>query len=236
MSQRTSARYDEIADFYDSVVGDAVADPATSGLLSLVGEVRDMRLLDLACGQGRIARALARRGAQMVGIDISDVLLDKARAAEKDHPLGITYVHADVSASNALGGETFDGVVCNYGLSDIDHLDATVAAIAQVLRPGGWFGFSILHPCFPGWGDDAPSSWRPGAGYYREGWWLARSPGFRGKVGANHRMFSTYLNVLASNGFLVERALEPDPGPEWASRMPAADAVPVYLVARCRKL
>jgi len=59
MSERTSARYDEIADFYDSVVGDAVADPATSGLLSLVGEVRDMRLLDLACPGSHRSRTYA---------------------------------------------------------------------------------------------------------------------------------------------------------------------------------
>jgi SAM-dependent methyltransferase len=236
MGERTSARYDEIADFYDGVVGDAVADPATTGLLSLVGEVRDLRLLDLACGQGRIARALARRGAKVVGADISDALLDKARVAEKDHQLGVTYVHADVTAPDALDGKTFDGVVCNHGLADIDDLGAALATIARVLPLRGWFVFSILHPCFPGWGADAPSSWPPGGGYYQETWWLAQSPGFRGKVGANHRMISTYLNILAHNGFLVEQAHEPDPGPEWAARVPGADAVPVYLAARCRKL
>lgn len=49
-------------------------------------------------------------------------------------------------------------------------------------------------------------------------------------------MISTYLNILARSGFLLEQALEPDPGPEWAARVPGADAVPVYLAARCRKL
>ena len=94
----------------------------------------------------------------------------------------------------------------------------------------------ILHPCFPGWDADAPSSWAPGGGYYREGWWLARNPGFRGRVGANHRMLSTYLNLLVLHHLNIERVVEPAPGPEWDARMPNADPVPVYLVARCQKL
>jgi len=43
----------------------------------------------------------------------------------------------------------------------------------------------------PGWNRDAPSSWPPGLGYFREGWWLASNPGFWGKVGSSHRMLST---------------------------------------------
>jgi 2-polyprenyl-3-methyl-5-hydroxy-6-metoxy-1,4-benzoquinol methylase len=50
-----------------------------------------LRVLDLACGQGRLSRELARRGARVVGLDISNELLDKARAVEKDEPLGISY-------------------------------------------------------------------------------------------------------------------------------------------------
>lgn len=232
----TSARYDEIADFYDGVVGDGVTDPATAALLDLASEVRGLRLLDLACGQGRIARELARRGAHVVGADISEALLDKARAAENTGPLGITYLHADATSPGSLAGDIFDGVVCNFGLSDIDDLDAALATIARVLRPGGWFVFSIVHPCFPGWDADAPSSWPPGGAYYDEGWWLARNPGFRGKVGANHRMLSTYLNLLVRHHLSIEEVAEPAPGPEWDARMPDADPVPVYLVALCRML
>jgi SAM-dependent methyltransferase len=228
-------RYDEIADFYDEVVGDATSDPATAALLALAGDVAGLRMLDVACGQGRVARELARRGARVVGADLSDTLLGKARAAEKDDPLGIAYVHVDVAAPGAFAEELFDGVVCNFGLSDVDDLDGALATIARVLRLGGPFVFSILHPCFPGWGADSPSSWPPGAGYYREGWWLADNPGFRGKVGANHRMLSSYVNALVRHTLAVEAVAEPAPGREWDARRPDADPVPVYLVVRCRK-
>jgi SAM-dependent methyltransferase len=225
-------RYDEIADFYDKVVGDDVSDSVAATVLELAGNVSGLRVLDLACGQGRLSRELARRGASVVGADLSEKLLDKARASE---PLGIAYVHVDVTAPDALAGERFDGVVCHFGLSDIDDLGATLATVARVLPEQGWFVFSIVHPCFPGSGPDAPSSWPPGRGYHEEGWWLADNPGFRGKVGANHRTLSTYLNGLLHHGLQIERITEPEPEPGWFEAKGGDEAVPLYLVVRCTR-
>jgi SAM-dependent methyltransferase len=230
----TTARYDEIADFYDTTAGKVVTDQATAALLDLAGDVSGARLLDVACGQGRVARELARRGAQVSGLDISAALLDKARASEVRQPLGITYVRADAAGQLELG-QAFDGVVCNYGLSDIDDLDGLLANIGGLLPADGWFAFSLLHPCFPGWGTDAPSSWPPDQGYYHEGWWLAGNPGFRGKVGANHRMLSTYLNSLLRHGLVLDQVAEPRPGADWQQRLPGAAPVPLYLAARCHR-
>src|SRR5262247_3077029 len=84
---RATARYDLISDFYLSVVGTEVGGETTGvTLLDLLGGVRGTRVLDLACGHGRIARELARCGARVVGVDISDVLLNMARAAEIESP------------------------------------------------------------------------------------------------------------------------------------------------------
>lgn len=236
-----TARYDLISDFYLDVVGTEVdGEPTAVTLLDLLGAVRGMRVLDLACGHGRIARELARCGARVVGVDISDVLLDVARAAEIEEPLGITYLKVDVTSGQALAGETFDGVACNHGLADIDVLDGAVATVARVLRPGGRFVFSILHPCFPGWDEDAPSSWPHDGGYYAEGWWLATNPGIRGKVGSNHRTLSTYLNSLVRHNLTIEEVAEPAPGPRMRARQlaaqPDAGPLPMFLVVRCRRL
>jgi 2-polyprenyl-3-methyl-5-hydroxy-6-metoxy-1,4-benzoquinol methylase len=230
-----TARYDEIADFYHTAVGDDVSDSVAAKVFNLAGDVRGARVLDLACGQGRVSRELARRGASLVAADISGQLLEKARAVEETEALGIHYLQADATSPQALAGEEFDGVVCHFGLSDIDDLGAALATVTRVLRPGGWFVFSILHPCFPGWGDDAPSSWAPGSGYYTEGFWLANNTGFRGKIGSNHRMLSTYLNQLTEHGLALEQTAEPEPAGEWMDRNPGGDPVPVYLVIRCRK-
>ena len=103
---------------YDAVIAGDVRDVGSVALLDFAGDVRGRRLAETACGQRRIARELARRGADVVAV--------------------------------AGSGETFDGVVCNYGLSDIDDLDGVLATVSRVLTPAGWFVFSILHPCFPG--------------------------------------------------------------------------------------
>ncbi len=232
----THARYDAMADRYEETVGDDVTDPATAALLELTGELDGLRILELACGHGRIARELARRGARVVGIDIAAGLLAKGRAREDAEALGIRYELADAASADALDGELFDGVVCNYGLSDIDDLDGTLATVARVLLADGWFAFSILHPCFPGWASaEAPSSWQPGTGYFDEGWWRAETPGFRGTVGANHRTLSTYVNALARHGLRVEELAEPAFPPKWAAAAPKADPVPVFLAALSRR-
>jgi SAM-dependent methyltransferase len=230
-----TARYDAIAEFYVDAVGDDVSDPVATALFELAGDVRDRTILDLACGQGRVSRELARRGAAVVGVDVSKALLDKARAAEEGEPLGITYLEADVTVPGVLPPEGFHGVVCHFGLSDIDDLEGTLANVSAVLPPGGWFVFSIVHPCFPGWGPTAPSSWPPGRGYYAEGWWLADNPGFRGRVGANHRTLASYLNGLVERGLVVERVAEPEPTGDWIAAKEEGELVPVFLVVRCRR-
>jgi SAM-dependent methyltransferase len=221
-----------MADFYDATVGDDVSDPSTTSLLELAGDVRGLRVLDLACGQGRIARALARAGASVVGVDLSTALLERAHAVEGDVPLGIDYRLVDVTAPGVLAGERFDAAVCSQALADIDDLHGALALVARILPARGAFCWSLLHPCFPGFGPVTPSSWSQ-AGYYAEGWWLADSPGFRGRVGANHRMLSTYLNALRRHGLALDELREPPPGANLSERLPGAPAVPWFLVARC---
>ncbi|GAA2828535.1 hypothetical protein GCM10020220_016760 [Nonomuraea rubra] len=96
-----AARYDEVADFYAAGWTDDLDDPASRRLLDLVEPVGGRRVLEIACGHGRISRALARRGAQVVGADISAALIAKAEAAERESPLGIRYLHADVTTGPA---------------------------------------------------------------------------------------------------------------------------------------
>jgi SAM-dependent methyltransferase len=168
-------------------------------------------------------------------VDISGSLLEQARLAEEREPLGIRYVQTDVASQAALAGETFDLVVANFTLTDIDDLVGTVATIARLLEPGGVLVMSILHPCFAG-GGEVSASWSPTATYRDEGWW--RSPPehakstLRQKVGANHRMLSTYLNALSDASLPLDRMIEPPPPPSWVVNRSEASAGPVFLVAR----
>lgn len=82
------ARYDPVADFYMAEVGDAIDDPATAALLGLIGDVAGSRLLDLACGQGRVTRELARRGAIWPEQADDFPLIDHQRDPVEGHDIG----------------------------------------------------------------------------------------------------------------------------------------------------
>lgn len=229
------ARYDAVADFYARGF-EATDDSVSQALLDLLGPVAGRRVLDVACGHGRITRELARRGADVMGIDISGNLIQKARETEQSEPLGIRYVHADVTTPEVLGGRDFDLAACSFGLSDIDDLDGAIAAVSAALRPRGSFVFSVLHPCFAG-GKDISGSWPAMGSYYEEGRWTAQGAlsTLRRQVGATHRMLSTYLNTLRRHDLWPDQIAEPLPAPGW-DQAHDADRKPVYLAVRSVKM
>jgi hypothetical protein len=111
-------------------------------------------------------------------------------------------------------------------MMDIDDLSGAISTLAALLRTGGWFVASIVHPCFPG-NDSGLSSWPPNGDYETEGWWTSpdHNPnGARIRVGATHRKLSTYFNALFDAGFELERIVEP------------AAPIPTFLLWRCRRL
>ncbi len=101
------------------------------------------RVLDLACGAGRHAAALARRGVRVTGIDLSEVQLAAAR--ERGVP---RLVRADMRRL-PVRGATLDAVVnlftsFGYFERDEEH-EAVLREVGRVLRPGGWFALDFLN-------------------------------------------------------------------------------------------
>lgn len=180
-----------------------------------------------------MARELGRRGAVIVGVDLSAALLAAARRREANDPLGVVYVRGDVSAPDILDGERFDVVACGVGLSDVDDLDGAVSTVARVLRRGGSFTFSVLHPCFAG-GGAVSGSWSSAATYFDERLWYpaGAAPSLRRQVGANHRTLATSLNTVRGHGLRFDRVVEPRPPESWRAAHPNAAGQPLYLVAR----
>jgi ubiquinone/menaquinone biosynthesis C-methylase UbiE len=238
----TVAAYDRIAAWYDDWVRSQPIDedPFFQEVEALMGDVAGQTVCDLACGQGRVARRLADLGAHVLGLDISSRLLAIARQAEANDPRGITYLLANSRFCEGIADGTFDGVVCHMALMDIADLAPTVVSVARILKPTGWFIFSILHPCYntPQSGEMlSPEGWiRTISGYFGEGYWKSDTrPGPPGKVGAYHRTLGTYINALSDAGFTLERVNEPRLVGSHAERRPIWNEVPAALVGRCRK-
>ncbi len=201
------ARYDAVAEWYAAVLEEW----GPSQLPALLrDDLADRRILDFACGEGRLCRVLAAHGASVTGVDLSQRLLEIARRHEEQSRNGIEYVHADATRPDTWwDGRPFDGVVCDMALMDIDDLHSAADAVERVTAPGGWFVLTIFHPCFPGT-ETQRSSWMPDHGYSHEGWWITDGVGVRGRVGANHRMLSTYMNAFTTRRFRLTEMWESD--------------------------
>lgn len=121
--------------------------PATLRLLA----PRDgERILDACCGNGLTSRRLAKEGTTVVAFDFSEEMIRIARERSGEveeidyHVLDGT----DRDALLALGEGTFDAALCNMALMDLADLPALFESVARLLRPGGRFVFSTVHPCF----------------------------------------------------------------------------------------
>lgn len=136
------AEYDSIADDYkkSKFAPWRIAVEAHS-LFHVLGDIRGARVLDLACGDGIYSRRLRERGAaHVVGVDLSDGMIELAKAEESARPLGIKYHTA--AAQELDLGETFDVVFAAYLLNyarSLDELAAFASVVAKHLKPGGRF-------------------------------------------------------------------------------------------------
>ena len=116
--------------------------------VALCGEVRGSTLIDVACGSGYFAREMARRGARVVGIDISPRMIDLATRHETDAPLGIAYQVCDAAdIASHFPSPSFDMATSCMALQDMPNVAAVLRGVEAVLRPGGRFVASITHPC-----------------------------------------------------------------------------------------
>ncbi|GAB3950373.1 class I SAM-dependent methyltransferase [Kribbella albertanoniae] len=231
MVNLTSA-YEELADAYHAGVGAGFDDPTFD---ALVGDVNGQRIAAVACGQGRDARRLAELGAEVVGIDASASLLAHARRLEQESPRGIEYVHDDAHELRSIPDASFDAVVCHMALMDIPELEPTVRSIARILKPGGSFVASIVHPCYktPADGeliDHVDGTTRRIVGrYFDEGPYNSVTRLEILPRVAYHRMLSTYVNTLTAAGLPIVKMLEP------VGDRPVWQAVPGLLYFRCQR-
>src|SRR6267142_5784396 len=115
----------------------AVTALATDPLLDAVRMQAGTRLLDVATGPGALAAEAASRGARPVGIDLSPQMIELARRL---YP-GIDFREADVEHL-PFADDTFDAVVCAFGLGHFPRPELAVAESVRTLLPGGRTAFS----------------------------------------------------------------------------------------------
>ena len=113
-----------------------------NGLSPLAGK----RVLDIGCGGGILADAMARKGAQVLGIDLATKSLKVAQlhALEAQTPQ-INYREISAEALAAEQPASFDVVTCMEMLEHVPNPQSIVAACAALVKPGGWVYFSTIN-------------------------------------------------------------------------------------------
>ena len=104
------------------------------------------RVLDVGCGGGILADAMARKGAQVLGIDLAGKSLRVAQlhALEAQTPR-VQYREVSVEALAVEQPASFDTVTCMEMLEHVPNPASVIQACAQLVKPGGWVFFSTIN-------------------------------------------------------------------------------------------
>lgn len=115
--------------------------------LDLLGDVGGQQLLHLQCHFGQDTLSLARQGAHVTGLDLSDTSIVKARELAERCALDAVFIESNVLERRTELENRFDVVFTSYGtIGWLPNLSPWAANIAAYLKPGGRFVFADFHP------------------------------------------------------------------------------------------
>lgn len=210
MPTDTRALYDQTAANWSRHRPSSLSDyTARPQVMALCEPLAGKQVLDLGCGEGYCSRMLRQRGAEVVGIDVSERMIALARESERAQPLGIRYETGDAISAD-LGDASVDLVVAVFLFNylDVEKTHQTMANVHRMLRPGGSFVFAVPHPAFAFMREAAPPFYFDigSAGYFS-----ARNSVFGGRiwkidgsaldVQLVHKTFEDYFEGLRKAGF-----------------------------------
>lgn len=214
--------------------------PEWPSVRALLPPLAGRRVVDLGCGFGWFARwASAQGAASVLGLDVSERMLARARAETRD-PV-VRYERADLDEL-VLPTGTFDFAYSSLAFHYVRDFGRLAAAVFDSLIPGAPFVFTVEHPIFmasasPDWiaREDGSRTW-PVDRYAAEG--ERRTDWFAKGVVKYHRRLATTVNTLLDAGFAIRQLLEWSPTADQLERQPAlADELerPMILIVSARK-
>ncbi|WP_211748536.1 class I SAM-dependent methyltransferase [Paenibacillus sp. Marseille-Q4541] len=193
-------------------------------LKAMLPNLQDADVLDLGCGYGWHCRYAREHGAKsVIGIDISDRMLDKAKEMTKDS--AIRYERVAIEDATFDAGQ-FDVVLSSLALHYIEDFSSAAQKINEFLAPNGHFVFSVEHPMFTSlpaqdwhYNTEGEKLHWPIDRYHEEG---LREANFLGhEVEKYHRTLSTYVNTLIASGFEITNMSELKPTEQMLQDNPA---------------
>ena len=251
--------WDDNAAFWDNHVGEegnvfarTLVYPTAERLLE---PQPGWRVLEIACANGNFARRIAPQVAQVLATDISPQMIEIARGRTPATTANVefrTLDAADPDALAALGGQVFDAAVCNMAIMDMPAIEPMLAALRRLLKPGGRFVFTTMHPCFNSGGITRMVETSDEGGVLRTIYSVKSNhyhtpKYFLGLAAAHqprpqyyfHRSFSDLFAPCFANGFVLDALEEPafrEGDPQRPLSLTNFAELPPVLAARLRLL
>jgi ubiquinone/menaquinone biosynthesis C-methylase UbiE len=254
---RRDRGWHDVAAWYDELVGERgseyqreVVIPRTVKLLEAK---RGERVLDVACGQGVLCRALAEGGARVSGVDIAPALIEAARRRSRSIHLAIDYRTGDARRlADIFEPNTFDAAVVVLAIQNIAPVSPVWEGCHRVLAPRGRLVVVMMHPCFRvprasgwGWDDQRQAQYRAIEQYLSSSRVeIQIHPGSDPSqtTPTFHRPLQAYVNTLGSAGFAIGRVEEwtshktSPAGPRKAALDKSRKEIPLFLALRAIKI
>ncbi len=115
--------------------------------LELLGDLSSRSLVHLQCNSGQDSLCLARRGARVTGVDLSDEAVSFARALSAESGIPAEFVQSEVVSWMEETPQRFDLAFASYGATGwLPDLDAWARGVARILVPGGRLVYMEFHP------------------------------------------------------------------------------------------
>lgn len=221
----------------------------------MLPDISNLKGLDIGCGEGYNTRIAAKKGAKLTAIDISKVFIKYAKDREQEEPSGINYRVEDATKLPFID-KSFDFAIATMSLMDIAENEKAIEEAHRVLKSGGFFQFSLTHPCFwsPEWewvtNEEGIKTGFIIRDYFKkydgelEEWIFGAAPKemtdkmSKFRIPRFSKTLSEWLNLLIEKGFILEEFCEPYAVDETLEKYPEeydSRIIPYFLIIRCRK-
>lgn len=256
--QNVAEWYDQLLepDAHNAKPNDHYENTILPGALRLLAPKPAEHVLDVACGQGILARQLADQQCAVTAIDAAQDLITAAKSRLAPGKPFIDYRHHDARhltqfLEDVGRTESFDAAACVMAITNIDPFEPVIAGVSRALKPGGRFVMILSHPAFriP---DHSSWQWddRDNAQYRRVDAYLTPShkdirmhPGSDASITTRtfHRPLQFYTNVLASHNLLTQTLEEwpadrvSEPGPRADEENRIRREIPLFLAIKAVK-
>jgi SAM-dependent methyltransferase len=195
----------------------------------LIGDVEGSRVLDLGCGMGHGAVALARQGAKVIGVDPDGSQLSRARQLAEQHSVKVELHQADLAELAFVRSASVDLVVSVFALAAVEDLDRVFRQAHRILHPAAPLILTLPHPyttLVRAAGDGNLRVERP---------FTSRATLGEGPTLTYPHQFADIHTSLTRANFRVDVVLEPETDPRTAWRDAGTGWLPSTLLVRARK-